>query len=92
MCASLATSIPHMSIIIDFLRKINIFPSKDLRIKPMLGRWCILNKEYNNRKIDMANIDHCGSCHYDYKKVDPKKDSTSSPVVHYNNLESPFIK
>jgi hypothetical protein len=43
-----------------------------------------LNKEYNNRKIDMANIDHCGTCHYHYEKVntiiDNKKESASFPI------------
>jgi hypothetical protein len=33
-------------------------------MKPVLGRWCISSREYNNRKIDMANIDHCGTCYY----------------------------
>jgi hypothetical protein len=54
------------------------------RNKPILGRWCILNKEYNNRKIDMANIDHCGTCHYHYEKVNTiihnKKESASFPI------------
>ncbi len=54
------------------------------RNTPILGRWCILNKEYNNRKIDMANIDHCGTCHYHYEKVntiiDNKKESASFPI------------
>ena len=33
-------------------------------IQPVLGRWCISSREYSNRKIDMANIDHCGTCYY----------------------------
>ena len=49
----------------NIIRKIT---SIDVRDTTMLGRWCIKNKEFNNRKIDMANIDHCGTCHYDYKK------------------------
>jgi hypothetical protein len=32
----------------------------------MLGRWCILNREFNDRKIDLANIDHCGTCRVDF--------------------------
>ena len=48
---------------------VSVIPIKDARTTPILGRWCILNKEYNNRKIDMANIDHCGTCSYDYKKA-----------------------
>jgi hypothetical protein len=61
----------------DILRKINWLPSEQAKTTPMLGRWCVLNKHHNNRKIDMANIDHCGTCYYDYKKgsnmVDIKK-------------------
>ena len=52
----------------DLLGKLNIVSNNVVRTTPLLGRWCILNKEFNNRKIDMANIDHCGTCHYDYKK------------------------
>ena len=64
----------------DILRKITFIPSNGMTNKPMLGRWCILHKEFNNRKIDMANIDHCGTCHYDYKKdtQKPTKDAVNS--------------
>jgi len=35
-------------------------------IKPIpLGRWCLNDKTKNNWKIDMANMDHCGTCSYD---------------------------
>ena len=34
------------------------FPAKRL----MLGRWCLNDKTKNLWKIDMANIDHCGTC------------------------------
>jgi hypothetical protein len=33
-------------------------------IKPILGRWCLNDKSKNNWKIDMANVDHCGTCSY----------------------------
>jgi hypothetical protein len=29
---------------------------------PVLGRWCLIDKTKNHWKIDMANIDHCGTC------------------------------
>ena len=71
----------------DLFSKITTFSSKNVRNTPILGRWCILNKEYNNRKIDMANIDHCGTCHYNYEKVnkiiDNKKESASFPIKDY---------
>jgi len=46
-----------------------VLPGKNLRASPMLGRWCILNREYNNRKIDMANVDHCGTCSFESPKT-----------------------
>ena len=36
-------------------------PSNTTPIPP-LGRWCIKDKSKNNWKIDMANVDHCGTC------------------------------
>ena len=30
--------------------------------RPILGRWCLHDKSKNHWKIDMANIDHCGTC------------------------------
>lgn len=46
----------------------NILSRDTKTMKPVLGRWCISSREYNNRKIDMANIDHCGTCYYVKKK------------------------
>lgn len=49
-----------------------------------LGRWCIKDKSKNNWKIDMANVDHCGTCVYETQKPIPvikevkKEDSTST--------------
>ena len=45
-------------------------------IQPVLGRWCILSREYSNRKIDMANIDHCGTCYYIKKNHEKLRLST----------------
>jgi hypothetical protein len=33
--------------------------------KPQLGRWCRTEKPINDRKVDLANIDHCGTCVHD---------------------------
>ena len=67
---------------IEVFNKLKMFSSNTTGITPMLGRWCILNKEHNNRKIDMANIDHCGTCYYDYKKENHtiKKESSPPPT------------
>jgi hypothetical protein len=48
----------------EVFRKTRIFSNKSVNVTPMLGRWRILNREYNDRKIDMANIDNCGTCYY----------------------------
>jgi hypothetical protein len=58
-----------------------VLPGKNLRASPMLGRWCILNREYNNRKIDMANVDHCGTCSFESPKTNkdlPQPDTVAS--------------
>lgn len=40
---------------------------------PPLGRWCTKDKTKNDLKIDMANVDHCGTCSFDEpKKTDLK--------------------
>ncbi len=47
-----------------------------------LGRWCRTEKNHNDIKVDLANMDHCGTCASDKikeaqtvkkenKKVDP---------------------
>lgn len=61
--------------IVEIFAKIPILPKNNISFHPMLGRWCILNREYNNRKIDLANIDHCGTC-----KFDSIKGNTSNHV------------
>lgn len=40
----------------QFLRR--FFPVKP----PILGRWCLHDTANRSWKIDMANIDHCGTC------------------------------
>jgi hypothetical protein len=58
-----------------------VLPGKNSRVSPMLGRWCILNREYNNRKIDMANVDHCGTCSFESPKTNkdlPQPDAVIS--------------
>ena len=47
-----------------------------------LGRWCRTEKDHNDIKVDLANMDHCGTCASDkmkealtikkeIKKIDP---------------------
>jgi hypothetical protein len=38
-----------------------------------LGRWCRTEKPLNDIKVDLANMDHCGTC--DHEKV--KKNETT---------------
>lgn len=33
-----------------------------------LGRWCRTEKPLNDIKVDLANMDHCGTCAYEKKK------------------------
>lgn len=47
---------------------------------PPLGRWCTKDKTKNNWKVDMANIDHCGTCASD-KYVLKTKDLKTVAVV-----------
>ena len=28
----------------------------------LLGRWCRTDKTMNDLKVDLANVDHCGTC------------------------------
>ena len=42
-----------------------------------LGRWCRTEKSHNDVKVDLANMDHCGTCNHDNIKessivVEPK--------------------
>jgi hypothetical protein len=46
---------------------------------PLLGRWCHRDKSKNDWKIDMANIDHCGTCAND--KVKPLEAELGKPSV-----------
>jgi hypothetical protein len=34
-----------------------------------LGRWCRTEQGLNNVKVDLANIDHCGTCVLDKKMI-----------------------
>jgi hypothetical protein len=51
-----------------FLRR--FFPAK----QPMLGRWCLHDTSNHHWKVDMANVDHCGTCAHakDMRKVEKK--------------------
>jgi hypothetical protein len=50
---------------------------------PPLGRWCIKDKTKNNWKIDMANVDHCGTCATETQKPVPLPKPT--------DLETPLV-
>ena len=43
---------------------------------PPLGRWCHRDKSKNDWKIDMANIDHCGTCANEATKTFTEKSLT----------------
>ena len=38
-----------------------------------LGRWCRTDKVHNDIKVDLANMDHCGTCASD-KMIDDNID------------------
>jgi hypothetical protein len=57
------------------------------KIKPIaLGRWCLNDRSKNNLKVDMANIDHCGTCSYDQP---PKTKNVGALVVFKKKEISP---
>jgi hypothetical protein len=39
----------------------------------ILGRWCRTSKKLNDRKVDLANIDHCGTCVLKKERAKPLK-------------------
>ena len=52
-------------------------------MKPIiLGRWCLNDKSKNNWKIDMANVDHCGTCSY----KSPETLTKINPIKVLNTL------
>lgn len=56
-----------------------------LRLRPTtvpLGRWCRTEKILNDVKVDLANMDHCGTCvHEKLKHSKPHISSVKSLVV-----------
>lgn len=43
-----------------------VYTLRKLRTAPvLLGRWCRTDKKLNDIKVDLANIDHCGTCTHD---------------------------
>jgi hypothetical protein len=49
-----------------------------IKAKPiLLGRWCHKDKSKNDWKIDMANMDHCGTCANDSPNQENKLKSSS---------------
>ena len=69
------------------------------RTKPVrLGRW---NYSHAERKIDLANVDHCGTCeltsenkikrHFEKKEIIVKQ-IIQSPFWDRSNIESIYLK
>jgi hypothetical protein len=58
---------------------LRLFPAE----RPLLGRWCLNDKTKNSWKIDMANIDNCGTCTFTKKNTSSEKNSTTKN--HKNN-------
>ena len=55
---------------------INLIPNKQQKV--LLGRWAIdysdpRSEEKINKKIDLSNEDHCGTCNLLQKNIDVKK-------------------
>jgi hypothetical protein len=62
-------------------------------LKPtVLGRWCLSDKTQANLKIDMANIDHCGTCSYERPSIISKVNPTEAIVPNLKNTELMIIE
>lgn len=56
-------------------RLIKIFKGEQHRL--ILGRWSQIKEVDTFKRADLANNDHCGSCHYiDIGKEEPPKSNT----------------
>ncbi len=57
----------------NFITKIkNLIPNKQQKV--LLGRWTIdYNEKTINKKLDLSNEDHCGSCNRFKTNIDIKK-------------------
>ena len=57
----------------NFITKIkNLIPNKQQKV--LLGRWAIdYNEKTINKKIDLSNEDHCGTCNKFQNNIDVKK-------------------
>ena len=51
---------------------------REIKLNP-LGRWCLNDKSKTNWKVDMANIDHCGTC--SYHKAAPEINNQGALVI-----------
>lgn len=45
-----------------------------------LGRWCRTEKPLNDVKVDLANVDHCGTCANDKMKEIPIEKPINLPL------------
>ena len=53
-----------------------------------LGRWCRTEKSHNDVKVDLANMDHCGTCNHDNIKESPN----SEDEIKKTKFDYPKIK
>lgn len=60
-----------------FFQKIRSLQS----VPVLLGRWCRTDKRLNDVKVDLANIDHCGTCLHEKVKDKPVLISAGNPPV-----------
>lgn len=56
-----------------------------LRTAPvLLGRWSRTDKKLNDIKVDLANIDHCGTCVHD--KIKETKSVPNDDITKYRKV------
>ena len=65
------------------IKRIVNFFKKDNNL--ILGRWSSIKEADVFKRVDLANNDHCGSCHFmdiqkDKSTKSKKKDSLSEPI------------
>jgi hypothetical protein len=52
---------------------------------PLLGRWKLDTTNSTKLKIDMANVDHCGTCTFKAVTKKLEKNSKEYPLYHPKN-------
>jgi hypothetical protein len=61
---------------------------RPMHAPPRLGRWCRTEKPINDRKVDLANMDHCGTCVHDNLVTEKNKPKYMYPL----DLEKQILK